>query len=284
MDKYFHHIGLKYEKYEGKLHVFVFLLANVFYLLKWLLQSCVRTLRVIVAYLRRDAFKFLNLVLTIMSNVLMVYWVLMIVLLGTRFDDNGHGIIEQTYKFRMLIGSEDVSYIDVYSYVAYLMETYIMVAAFNSMLTLWRIFQFFRFSIKLSVFTEILKASKNDILYFLIMFLIFLLGFAVMANTYYGENLAEYSDLWITIIQLFMMMMTCFTYSDFGPYSSLSPLFFVSFMVLFMLFLLNMLIAIIMAHYTEYQKQISSMGQSNEDEQQGLLQLLFNLVKDSVAP
>jgi hypothetical protein len=67
----------------------------------------------------------------------------------------------------------------------------------------WRIFEFFKFSPKLSVFTEILKSSKNDILYFLIMFLIVILGFAIMGFLNYGENLEEFSDLLSSFIELF---------------------------------------------------------------------------------
>jgi len=74
-----------------------------------------------------------------------------------------------------------------------------MVAAINALFNFFRIFQFFQFSYKLSSFSEMLKDSKTDIIYFMIMFCIIVLGFSVMASTFYGENIAQFSDFLATL-------------------------------------------------------------------------------------
>ena len=62
--------------------------------------------------------------------------------------------------------------------------------------------------------------------------MLFLISFAIMAQTFYGENLEEYSDLLVCIIQLVKMMFTSFDYASFADYSAMTPLFFVPFMII----------------------------------------------------
>jgi hypothetical protein len=97
-----------------------------------------------------------------------------------------------------------------------------------------------------------LKDSKSDIIYFMIMFCIIVLGFSVMASTLYGENLAEFSDFIGTLNQLMIWLLGFFNYYAFAPYSSLTPLIFLLFTMVVSLFLFNMMVAIIVAHYNEY--------------------------------
>lgn len=64
----------------------------------------------------------------------------------------------------------------------------------------------------------------------------------------------------------------------------MSPIFFCAFIVVFSLFLISMLIAIIMAHYYEYEEQQIMMTYSLAGTQQNFLQLMFQFVKKAAAP
>ncbi len=179
---------------------------------------------------------------------------------------------------------DNAEMIDVYSYIAFLMRTYILISAINALLSFFRIFQFFQFSSKLSSFTEILKDSKSDIIYFMIMFIIIFLGFAVMITIYLGENLESFSDLLSTTNQLLFWIICEYDYFSFSEYSPMSPIFFVAFIVIFSLFLISMLIAIIMAHYYEYEEQQIMLQFSLEGQQHNFFQLMFQFVKKAAAP
>jgi hypothetical protein len=166
-----------------------------------------------------------------------------------------------------------------------LYQEYSYVGAWNAFIIFWRIFQFFQFSPKLSAFTEILKSSKNDILYFLVILIFMLLGFGIMGNFYFGANLQQYSDLVFTIIELFKFANAVYT-TDFYTYSNWAALWFISFMIIFCMMLLNMLVGILMAHYTEYeatQAMLISLSKDSEYNQRSFLQLCFMVVKKNMA-
>lgn len=130
----------------------------------------------------------------VLSNYLIVLWVEILILLYLPTDALGKVSGDSAFYLKP-IELEQAEMIDVYSYIAFLMRSYILISAINALLNFFRIFQFFQFSSKLSSFTEILKDSKSDIIYFMIMFIIIFLGFAVMITIYLGENLESFADL-----------------------------------------------------------------------------------------
>ncbi|CDW82454.1 ryanodine-inositol-triphosphate receptor ca2 channel (rir-) family protein [Stylonychia lemnae] len=242
-----------------------------------------RTNFTLLQYLNQGVFHILGFTSVILSNFLIVLWIKLLVLRYIEFDSNGKFKRDVT-GFLSQEEIDNVYQIDVLSYYVYLQETYVLISSINALINFWRMFQFFQFSIKLSVFTEILKDSKSDIMYFLIMFIIILLGYGVMGSAYYGENLKEYSDLLQTFIQLFQLMITFFTYEDFAKYSTLTPLFFITFMVFFTMFLLSMLVAIIIAHYSEYEQQQVLLKMNMKDDDNSFFQLVFCFMRQGIAP
>eukprot|EP00347_Sterkiella_histriomuscorum_P016539 403352808 len=281
-DKYCQHLGINFEQHKHH-HIFYFLLLNIYFIILWLIRLCFNIIKAFMIYIDQGVFHILSFGSVILSNYLTVIWVKIIVLLYLDFSDNG-SVRSDTTDFLSYYEKQTANYIDVFSYIVYLMESYVIVASINALINFFRIFQFFQFSIKLSVFTEILKDSKNDILYFLAMFLILLLGYAVMGSAYYGENLKEYSDLLQTVIELFQLMITFFEYETFAKYSTLTPLFFISFMIFFTMFLLSMLVAIIIAHYAEYEEQQVLIKKSMSNEDNNFFKLMFLLMRQAVAP
>ena len=70
--------------------------------------------------------------------------------------------------------------------LALLYDFYNIFSSVNAIIIYWRILQFFDFSVNLSAFTEILKASKSDTMFFMLMFVVLLFGYAVMGYSLFG--------------------------------------------------------------------------------------------------
>lgn len=92
-------------------------------------------------------------------------------------------------------------------------------SAINAIIIFWRILQFFSFSFKLSAFTEILKSSKDDILFFFLMFVIAMFGFVVMAYSLFGSNAEEYSNLFNSTLYLFRILNTNYDYDKLSQWN-----------------------------------------------------------------
>jgi len=76
----------------------------------------------------------------------------------------------------------------------------------------FRILQFFSFSPKLSGFTEIMVAARRDIALFLLMFTVILLSYTIMGFLLYGEFLEPFTEMVLSIMELFKFMNFEFDY------------------------------------------------------------------------
>jgi hypothetical protein len=133
------------------------------------------------------------------------------------------------------------------------LDVYKTYSAINAIIIFWRTLQFFSFSFNLSAFTEILKSSKDDILFFFLMFVVVLFGYVVMAYSVFGQNSINFSTLLDSTISLFRMINNNYNYDDMARMNpSFIAFFYVSFMLLFTLLMKNMFIAIVVAHYEEF--------------------------------
>lgn len=121
------------------------------------------------------------------------------------------------------------------------------------MLIFLRLLQYFKFNKRLSILSDVISSAATDAGFFLLMFAIVLLGFAIWGNTVFGVQLEDMSSVFKAIHSFFVIITGDFDYDNLeeGGNVTLVPLFFVTFMVLFNLLLLNMFIAIVSAHYGE---------------------------------
>jgi hypothetical protein len=124
------------------------------------------------------------------------------------------------------------------------------VLAFNLFVIFLRLLQFFKFSKKLSLLTDILQEAKFEITFFFLLFLVILFGYALMGFLLLGHYDSGFFTLGRSFMTLYAMLLGEFdTQALTSADSALGGLFFVTYMVLFKLLLLNMFIAIIRAHY-----------------------------------
>ena len=116
-----------------------------------------------------------------------------------------------------------------------------------------RLLQYFKFNKRLSILSDVISSAATDAGFFLLMFAIVLLGFAIWGNTIFGVQEEKMSSVFKSLHSFFIIITGDFDYNELEDTGNVTlvPLFFVIFMVLFNLLLLNMFIAIVSAHYEE---------------------------------
>ncbi len=212
-----------------------------------------KTVVVTLSWLFEGAFQFFSLLTLALSLYMIVIWTIIIfnsnlVIHGDSQDNSQHAL-------------------EVLSFLAHYYELYALFASINAVIVCFRIFTFFDFSPKLSVFTEILRSSKNDILYMMLMFTMMMMGYAITGNLLFGTYSDNWEDVIKSLAELLKAMIFEFEYDEMeSANSDMSGFHLVSFMVIVVLFLQNMLISIIIAHYNEFvrnQKHFTDSKNSN---------------------
>jgi hypothetical protein len=154
----------------------------------WLVKQIIRFLIVLKRYIRRDLFKLFN--LTSISISLTLIGTYLVIMTSETFSISADGKITGSHFNQIELLSDLSSYYGIYN----------IYSSVNAIIIFWRILQFFSFSYRLSAFTEILSSSKNDIIFFMLMFIIVLFGYAVMGFSFFGEQSALYSSIFFNII------------------------------------------------------------------------------------
>ncbi len=153
-----------------------------------------------------------------------------------------------TYFYSM---SSSPNYIGEYARLGGIYQNLKFMVGVNALLIFLRILQYFKFNKRLSVLSDVISSAATDAGFFLLMFVIVLLGFAIWGNTVFGVQIQEMSSVFFAVHSFFVIITGDFDYDELAKNGNLTlvPIFFVSFMVLFNLLLLNMFIAIVSAHY-----------------------------------
>jgi len=137
------------------------------------------------------------------------------------------------------------------------MDYYLIASSINSFLTLLNILSFFSFSQKLSQLSSILNNARYDLFFFLLMVAITLAGYSIAGFALYGANLELFSDFLASFFTCLKMLNGVFHYREMYEVDpDVSALFFGSFMLIVNVAFLNMMIAIIVAHYNEFMKEL----------------------------
>jgi hypothetical protein len=147
------------------------------------------------------------------------------------------------------------------------------VLAFNLLIIFLRLLQFFKFSKKLSLLTDILASAKLDILFFLLMFVIILFAYALMGYLLLGHYDTSFKTLGESFVSCYSMLLGEFnTTTILMADRKMGGLFFVTFMILFNLLLLNMFIAIIGAHF-------DSLSSEGKDQKRGFFAEIIHVIR-----
>ena len=138
------------------------------------------------------------------------------------------------------------------------MGTYIAMSSLSIFVTYVRLLQYFTFSNKLSSFQDIILASSFPLLFFVLLYMILLFGFSICFFAVYGIEMEEFSTLAGSLITSLKMSMGEFLYDRMVEVAAsfTSPMY-ILFKMIFTILLQNMFIAIISAHYFQYQREVA---------------------------
>ena len=154
--------------------------------------------------------------------------------------------------------SKPVDIISVSAGLAEKTKTYIAVSTLSMFVTYIRLLQYFTFSNKLSAYQDIILASSFPLLFFVLLYLVLLFGFAICFFAVYGTEIKEFSTLAASLLTSLRMSMGEFLYEEMVVVSEnfTSPVY-ILFKVIFSILLQNMFIAIISAHYFQHQREVA---------------------------
>lgn len=188
-------------------------------------------LKVNYVYLTQSFFNLLNIVSLTLSLVSIIFWGLIL------------------FRFYQMPSSPN--YIGEFGRLGNLFQDLKLVMGINALIIFLRLLQYFKFNKRLSILSDVISSAATDAGFFLLMFVIVLLGFAIWGNTVLGVNSENMESVFSSLHHFFIIITGDFDYGELAPNGNqiIFPLYFVVFMVLFNLLLLNMFIAIVSAHY-----------------------------------
>ncbi|OMJ85951.1 hypothetical protein SteCoe_12655 [Stentor coeruleus] len=141
--------------------------------------------------------------------------------------------------------------------------SYKYIVSINCLIIFVRLLQFYKFSKKLSLLTDILDSAKLDLIFFMLMFSIILFAYTLMSYLLLGHILTGFQSLPRSLISCYLMLIGEFKSKDiYDADYVFGTIFFVSLIVVFSLILLNMFIAIIGSHF----ERVSENAEGEEED------------------
>lgn len=144
-----------------------------------------------------------------------------------------------------------------FSTQAGILEKYANISSINILLMYFRIMNYVTINKALSFLQDTMNAAMIDILYFLIMLVVILMGFVFMAYLSFGHTLAHYKTISNSFITCFAMMIGEFDYNELlTADKAMAYFFFFFYMIFFSFILLNIFIAILERAYTKVKETL----------------------------
>lgn len=167
-----------------------------------------------------------------------------------------------------------------YDYIGELYEinsiliSYRQIVAFNCLIVFIRLLQFYKFSKRLSLLTDILDSATLDLIFYMLMFSIVLFAYMLMGYLLLGHTLSSFKTLQEALISCYLMLIGQYVSTEIYEADEIfGTLFLISFIVVFSLILLNMFIAIIGSHF-----EIVAEGVDQEEEDMGFFAKIVSVI------
>ena len=177
----------------------------------------------------------------------MIMWIQIITTNKIIIDENGESpnVYGNAYKFSIHL------------------NRYITVCAMNNLVRCLALIQYFEFSRKLSMFSEILSSATYDITFFAIMFIIVLVSYSLSTHILFGIRNEDFANIDECLMSCILIILGAYDIRDINTIDN-TILRIVGITFLFVnLLLLNMFIAIISSYYFEYYAENSSSDQDS---------------------
>ena len=146
----------------------------------------------------------------------------------------------------------EVDYFGHLSEMSEIEENYIFFSAWASLFTYLCFIRFLYFFPKMTILFKVLSRVKVNLLFFLILFFILLLGFTIAGMMLFGTNTASYKGFVISFLSTFKITVK---YSNFNEMNdsnpTLTPLYFIVFNFVFYFFMIRILVVLIVIIYEE---------------------------------
>jgi hypothetical protein len=132
------------------------------------------------------------------------------------------------------------------------MSTYANIVAFNTIFLCVKVFDFFNKSKQMSMLSNTLYRAREDTFFFIIIFVVLMLGFVGMAFVSFGTHLEGFDTVGGAIRMCFQITIGEFNYEDLSRVNpTMAVIYFFPFNVLFIFILSNIFLAIINQTYHE---------------------------------
>ena len=228
--------------------------------IRWILTIFFNVLQTMQRYFKRDSFNMID----VSSIILSIMNLSQILQLSTN----------DFMKDFKIEDSEDYQYISEFSDINQILISYKQIVAFNCLIIFIRLLQFYKFSKRLSLLTDILDSATLDLIFYMLMFSIVLFAYMLMGYLLLGHTLSGFSTLQGSLISCYLMLIGEYTSSDIYDADPIfGTLFLVSLVIVFSLILLNMFIAIIGSHF-----EIVIEGSDPNEEDMGFFAKIVSVI------
>jgi len=110
-----------------------------------------------------------------------------------------------------------------------------------------RLFPLLTFHEHLALTSYAIANSLNDLLHFILIFIIVVLGYSLVGHVAFGVELQRYETMWNSVQTMFQMSIGDFDYAELqSVHSVVAPAFFISYILLVVLILVNVFLAIVL--------------------------------------
>lgn len=188
------------------------------------------------------SYEILDIISYVLSIVCVIYWFMYI-------------CSDLALNFRL--PTNDSHFHDKFSDQVKILEIYINLSSINILLMYFRIMNYVTINKALSFLQDTMSAAMVDIVYFLIMLVVILMGFVFMAYLSFGHTLEHYKTISNSFITCFAMMIGEFDYDELlVADEAMAYFFFFFYMIFFSFILLNIFIAILERAYTKVKETL----------------------------
>lgn len=189
------------------------------------------------------SYEILDIISYILTIVCIIYWLI---------------YISTDLALNFVLPTIDPLFHDKFTAQAVILQTYLNISSVNILIIYFRVMNYVTVNKALRFLENTMKIAMVDILYFLIMLIVILLGFVFMAYLSFGSTLYNYRDIQTSFVTCFSTMVGQFNYDELLTANSFMTYFyFFPFMLIFVFVLLNIFIAILERSYTQVKQEAS---------------------------
>ena len=142
-------------------------------------------------------------------------------------------------------------YLDIYD-LGHMFQMNARLAAGNTLLAFLKVFKYLQVSDRFNLLWITLGKAMHDLVSFLVIFALFMLGFSIVGMLIFGPDIEAYSTMTQTSFTLFQMLLGDFDYNAMSTSSPLvAPFYFSIYIIAVFFILMNMMISIIIMGFEQ---------------------------------